>query len=129
MQIARSFYCGGATFVSKVYQLVETYDDLSPMLEVKCDLSEEDEALLLNALESAPEPYRGQSFEFILQDFLEGVGIPCPTLFETMRDRINPIVSLTEAKNSPSFHLRTFSWAVGGAPFLKVVDRATTEVR
>lgn len=129
MQIARSYRFGATAFISKAYNFVETFQDLSPKLEIKLDyLNHDDDIRLSDVLESAPHPYRGKTFNFILQDFLEGMGIPCPTQFEAIRGRISPIVSLIEAEDSRTFRLRSFSWAVGGAPFLRVGNRMMMEV-
>ncbi|KAE9383466.1 hypothetical protein BT96DRAFT_1033001 [Gymnopus androsaceus JB14] len=128
-EIARSYLRGATAFVSKVYNFVETFQDLSAMLDIKLDdLKLGDETRLSNVLASAPQPYRGRTFEFILQDFLESTGIPCPTRFEPIRGGISPVVSLTEAEDSSTFRLRSFTWAVGGAPFLRVGSRMSLEV-
>lgn len=111
-----------------MYNFVETFDDLLPHLDFKDDMTTTDKALLIQAFESAPEPYRNQTFEFVLQDFLQATGIPVPNLFASIQDRINPVVSLEEALDSPTFRLRSFTWAVGGAPFLRVGNEMNLEV-
>lgn len=59
-QIARSYLRGATAFVSKVYNFVETFQDLSAMLDIKLDdLKLGDETRLSNVLASAPQPYRG----------------------------------------------------------------------
>lgn len=107
---------------------METYDDLEPHLEFKQKLTPVDKALLIQAFESAPEPYRNQTFEFVLQDFLQATGIPVPELFASIQGRISPLVSLEEASDSPTFRLRSLVWVVGGAPFLRVGNEMNIEV-
>ncbi|KAJ3991166.1 hypothetical protein F5050DRAFT_1812853 [Lentinula boryana] len=69
-------------------------------------------------MDTAPAPYARQDFLFVLKDFFEGQGIPCPIAFQAIAGRINPRISLKEAEEDPSFRIRSFCWAVSGAPFL-----------
>ncbi|KAE9384657.1 hypothetical protein BT96DRAFT_1007848 [Gymnopus androsaceus JB14] len=128
-EIAHSYLCGAGAFVGKAYNFIESFDDLSSKLQINLEnLDPVDEARLSGVLESAPESYHGKSFEFILQDFLEGRGIPCPTFFETIREQISPLIQLSEAEDSSTFCLRIFTWAIGGAPYLQAGTLTIMEV-
>ncbi|KAE9393326.1 hypothetical protein BT96DRAFT_999572 [Gymnopus androsaceus JB14] len=128
-EIARSYLYGSGAFIAKAYNFIETFEDLSSNLEINFDhLNPADESRLINALDSAPQPYTRKTFEFILKDFLEATGIPCPTLFDSqVKGRISPIVPLSEAE-TPTFRLRSFTWAIGGAPFLRAGTQTTMEI-
>ncbi|KAE9388836.1 hypothetical protein BT96DRAFT_1003817 [Gymnopus androsaceus JB14] len=127
-EIARSYLYGSRAFIAKAYNFIETFEDLSLNLEISFDhLNPADESHLINALDSAPQPYTQKTFEFILKDFLEATGIPCPTLFHSqVKGRISPIVPLSEAETL-TFHLCLFTWAIGGAPFLRAGTQTTME--
>lgn len=129
LQIARSYLYGAGAFIAKAYRFVENFDDLSTDLVINLDrLNSLDQTCLSNALIVAPHPYQGKSFEYILRDFFEETGVPCPTLFEQFRERINPVVPISEAETSTTFRLRMFTWAIGGAPFLRAGSSTTMEV-
>ncbi|KAE9389920.1 hypothetical protein BT96DRAFT_1066449 [Gymnopus androsaceus JB14] len=128
-EIARSYLYGAGAFVAKAYRFIKNFDDLSTNLEIKLDhLNSSDQTRLSNALIVAPHPYQGRTFEYILKDFFEETGIPCPTIFEHFREKINPVVPISEAETSSTFCLRMFTWAVGGAPFLRAGSSMTMEV-
>lgn len=76
----------------------------------------------------SPHPYGGKSFKFILQDFFEETSIPSSSLSEQYQERINPVVPIAEAETSSTFCLRMFTWAVGGAPFLRAGNSTKMEV-
>lgn len=129
LQISRSYLCGVSAFIAKAYSFIENFDDLSTNLIINLDqLDASDQTDLSNVLIVAPYPYTGKSLKYILQDFFEEIGIPCPTLFEQYRERINPVVPISDAETSSTFRLRMFTWAVGGAPFLRAGNSTKMEV-
>lgn len=115
--------------MAKAYRFIENFNDLSANLVINLDhLDLSDRTRLSQVLIAAPHPYGGKSLKYILQDFFEETCIPCPTLFEQFQERINPVVTISEAETSSTFCLRMFTWAVGGAPFLRAGSSAKMEV-
>ncbi|KAJ3793016.1 hypothetical protein GGU11DRAFT_854086 [Lentinula aff. detonsa] len=118
-EIAQCYFQGARWFLSRIYKSLKTFDDIELWLDVNShEISNEDKERLDSVMDSAPAPYARRDFLFVLKDFFEGRGIPCPTAFQAIISRINPRISLEEAEDDPSFRVRSFCWAVSGAPFL-----------
>ncbi|KAJ3862977.1 hypothetical protein EV359DRAFT_44045 [Lentinula novae-zelandiae] len=69
------------------------------------------------ALQNAYRVVFGGEFAFDawFEDFLLGVGTPCPTLLNSAKDRFNSVVKLEDVSES-TFRLRSFAWAISGVP-------------
>ncbi|KAJ3780174.1 hypothetical protein GGU10DRAFT_437944 [Lentinula aff. detonsa] len=118
-EIAQCYFQGARWFVSRIYRSLKTFEDIKDWLNLDShEISNEDKERLVSAMDTAPAPYTRQDFLFVLKDFFEGRGIPCPIAFQAITSRINPRISLKEAEDDPSFRIRSFCWAVSGAPFL-----------
>lgn len=55
------------------------------------------------------------SIETLILDFLEGSGLPCPTLFSEVRGAFNTMADLSRI-DTPNFRSQIFAWAVSGKP-------------
>ena len=51
----------------------------------------------------------------LIEDFLQGSGIPCPTLFAEVRDSFSSAISL-DMVDTAAFRSRVFLWAATGSP-------------
>jgi hypothetical protein len=51
----------------------------------------------------------------LITNFLQGSGIPCPTLFAEVQDGFSSLVSLDKI-DTKSFRPRMFLWAATGSP-------------
>ncbi|KAJ3926509.1 MAG: hypothetical protein NXY57DRAFT_966457 [Lentinula lateritia] len=80
------------------------------------------------ALQNAYRVVFGGEFAFDawFEDFLLGVGTPCPTLLDSAKDRFNSVVKLEDISES-TFRLRSFAWAISGVP-RRILDYLKLEV-
>ncbi|KAJ4467376.1 hypothetical protein C8J55DRAFT_565241 [Lentinula edodes] len=80
------------------------------------------------ALQNAYRVVFGGEFVFDawFEDFLLGVGTPCPTLLNCAKDRFNSMVKLEDISES-TFRLRSFAWAISGVP-RRILDYLKLEV-
>ena len=81
---------------------------------------------LQDAFEDAVPAWAGMTFPEIFQEFLEGRGLPCPSLMEELRGRFNDSVPLDKASEK-GFRMKMFCWATTGSPQI-ILDGAPIEV-
>ncbi|KAJ4484333.1 hypothetical protein C8J55DRAFT_488254 [Lentinula edodes] len=65
-------------------------------------------------------------FDAWFEDFLLGLGTPCPTLLNSAKDRFSSVVKLEDISES-TFRLRSFAWAISGVP-RRILDYLKLEV-
>lgn len=63
------------------------------------------------------EAMGGESLSDIFADFLRGTGVPCPELFDEVREVFPDVVELSNI-DSPNFRSQMWAWASTGAPKL-----------
>lgn len=83
--------------------------DLIPYLHIRSSSSDVARQL------AAAVPDVSMTFPFIIKRFLQGTGIPCPTLFEEAKHHFTAnLVDLSNIE-APSFRSKIFSWASTGS--------------
>ncbi|KAJ3709777.1 hypothetical protein C8R42DRAFT_598124, partial [Lentinula raphanica] len=113
LDIVKSFYGGPEEFVATA--LASKIEDLHDLyLEIKCQTS--DLEGLANALVKAGPQFSGKIFKDIIQDFLTGVGAPCPQMLEAIKETFSIAAkdSLLGIQSS-TFRMQTACWAITGA--------------
>ncbi|KAJ3903369.1 hypothetical protein F5879DRAFT_923121 [Lentinula edodes] len=66
-------------------------------------------------------------FDAWFEDFLLGLGTPCPTLLNSAKDRFSSVVKLEDISES-TFRLRSFAWAISGVP-RRILDYLKLELK
>ncbi|KAF9070801.1 hypothetical protein BDP27DRAFT_1220024, partial [Rhodocollybia butyracea] len=112
--IVKSFHGGAEDFIQTAeVSVIRCFDDLNlRVLDAVNGPACED---FTNACAEAGPDFADKTFETIFQDFLEGTGAPCPSVFDEIKDRFNPEIDL-ERIDSPTFRMQILCWSVSGAP-------------
>ncbi|KAJ3922430.1 hypothetical protein F5877DRAFT_12145, partial [Lentinula edodes] len=115
VDIVRSFFGGAEEFIHTAEEsTIRNFDSLNIRI-ISClgsDLQDE----FADALSVAGPWFAGMSFQDIFQDFLLGVGAPCPQLLAGIKDRLTPEVKASlSGLQSPTYRMRLTCWAVTGA--------------
>ncbi|KAJ3804670.1 hypothetical protein F5876DRAFT_53094 [Lentinula aff. lateritia] len=110
--ISRSFVGGSYEFVMHLSKTMIKDLNSLPI----CYFNQTTESTNM-ALQNAYRVVFGGEFAFDawFEDFLLGVGTPCPTLLDSAKDRFNSVVKLEDISES-TFRLRSFAWAISGVP-------------
>ncbi|KAJ3970824.1 hypothetical protein EV361DRAFT_801265 [Lentinula raphanica] len=81
---------------------------------------------LRDACEGIPG-WAGFNFEVIFREFLEGSGLPCPSLMAELQGRFDDAVTL-EGASEKGYRMRMFCWATTGSPQI-FTDGAPIEIK
>ncbi|KAJ3832417.1 hypothetical protein F5878DRAFT_548211, partial [Lentinula raphanica] len=73
---------------------------------------------LRDACEIVPD-WSGFEFPEIFREFLEGSGLPCPSLMAELQGRFDDVVTL-EGASEKGFRMRMFCWAATGSPHILI---------
>ncbi|KAJ3929127.1 MAG: hypothetical protein NXY57DRAFT_900688 [Lentinula lateritia] len=121
--ISRSFVGGSYEFVMHLSKTMIKDLNSLPI----CYFNQTTESTNM-ALQNAYRVVFGGEFAFDawFEDFLLGVGTPCPTLLDSAKDRFNSVVKLEDISES-TFRLRSFAWAISGVP-RRILDYLKLEV-
>lgn len=97
---------------------IKSFDDIEPQLRFTSQAA-------LNLPSAALFSYNvngSVTFKHLIDAFLKGSGIPCPTLFANARNHFNAsMLDLSEAKlEETSFRPRIFCWAATGSPSIEI---------
>lgn len=63
----------------------------------------------------------GATFQGLVEEFLQGSGIPCPSKFDELKDGFNTLIDLNKI-DTPGFRSRVFTWAATGSPTISPDD-------
>ncbi|KAJ3826377.1 hypothetical protein F5880DRAFT_1476387 [Lentinula raphanica] len=85
----------------------------------------ESRTALSDAYEIFPK-WSGSDFEDIFKEFLEGTGLPCPSIMTEIQGRFDDVVTL-EGASEKAYRMKMFCWATTGAPHI-ATDRPLIEV-
>ncbi|KAJ3764692.1 hypothetical protein FB446DRAFT_710105 [Lentinula raphanica] len=122
-----SNFCGGISeFVLSLLESRITGDYESLRLDYTDRTSARTRTALQEALEQADPDWTGIGFKFLFQEFLEGQGLPCPSLMEGYHGCFDPAVNLDDATQK-GFRMRMFCWAATGSPQI-ILDGGPIEV-
>ncbi|KAJ3964002.1 hypothetical protein EV361DRAFT_956396 [Lentinula raphanica] len=111
-----SNFCGGINeFVLSLQETRITGDYEALRLEHTDRTSATTRIALSNAIEQAVPDWAGSGFSVIFREFLEGRGLPCPSLMEELRGRFNESIPLEKASEK-GFRMKMFCWAATGSP-------------
>ncbi|KAK7025316.1 hypothetical protein VNI00_016098 [Paramarasmius palmivorus] len=125
-QLARAFTGGVANFVCRVYSnSISGYSSLR--IRYRKVVSDTNRRAFSDALSAHPFYQTKGTVHELVQDFLEGQGIPCPTQFEAVKTRFSPSINLGDI-DTPTFRCRMLCWAATGVPFV-LSEGPETEVR
>ncbi|KAJ3751752.1 hypothetical protein EV360DRAFT_75949 [Lentinula raphanica] len=113
-ELASSCLGGIEEFVLSLLQTRITGDYHALRLEYTDKTCTVTHAALRDAYEAVPG-WAGFSFEDIFQEFLEGSGLPCPTLMADVQGSFDEVVTL-EGTSEKSYRMRMFCWATTGSP-------------
>jgi hypothetical protein len=61
------------------------------------------------------------TFQSLVEEFLQGSGIPCPPKFNELKDGFNTLIDLNRI-DTPEFRSRVFTWAATGSPTISTDD-------
>jgi hypothetical protein len=59
--------------------------------------------------------------ETLVEEFLQGSGIPCPAKFDELRGGFSNLIDLDKI-DTPGFRARVFTWAATGSPTISPDD-------
>ncbi|KAJ3766979.1 hypothetical protein FB446DRAFT_652916 [Lentinula raphanica] len=120
-----SNFCGGISeFVLSLQETRITGDYDALRLGHTDKTSVSTRTALQDAFEDAVPAWAGMTFPEVFQQFLEGRGLPCPSLMEELRGRFS--VPLDKASEK-GFRMKMFCWAATGSPQI-ILDGAPIEV-
>jgi hypothetical protein len=109
--VPKSFEGGSEAFFSLLWtSQIQGYDSLSPFLRFSG-------SSVAAALSPTLAEVRSRPVKDKITAFLQGSGIPCPTLFNDLKPTFSPLLDLSQA-DTPAFRSRMFAWAVTGSPFV-----------
>ncbi|KAF8804651.1 hypothetical protein BYT27DRAFT_7213790 [Phlegmacium glaucopus] len=63
----------------------------------------------------------GATVQSLIEEFLQGSGIPCPTKFDELKGGFSTLIDLDKA-DTPGFRARVFTWAATGCPTVSPDD-------
>ncbi|KAJ3878406.1 hypothetical protein F5051DRAFT_428200 [Lentinula edodes] len=115
VDIVRSFFGGAEEFIRTAeLSTIRDFDSLN--IRVVCDIGSQSLDKLADAFNIAGSYFAGKTFRDVIQDFLNGVGVPCPRMLDSAMDRLSPEVKASlSGLQSPTFRMRLMCWAVTGA--------------
>jgi hypothetical protein len=61
------------------------------------------------------------TFQSLVEEFLQGSGIPCPAEFDELKGGFSTLVDLQKI-DTPGFRARVFTWAATGSPTISPDD-------
>ncbi|KAJ3925276.1 MAG: hypothetical protein NXY57DRAFT_907287, partial [Lentinula lateritia] len=115
VDIVRSFFGGAEEFIRTAeLSTIRDFDSLN--IRVVCDIGSQSLDKLADAFNIAGSYFAGKMFRDVIQDFLNGIGAPCPRILDSAMDRLSPEVKASlSGLQSPTFRMRLMCWAVTGA--------------
>lgn len=77
---------------------------------------------------AAAVPDASMTFPFIIKQFLQGTGVPCPVLFEEAKHHFT--ANLVDLSNvgAPSFRSKIFSWAATGSVSINTNENISVSI-
>ena len=63
----------------------------------------------------------GATFQSLVEEFLQGSGIPCPAKFGELKGGLNTLIDLNKI-DTTGFRARVFTWAATGSPTINPDD-------
>ncbi|KAJ3823145.1 hypothetical protein F5880DRAFT_1482781, partial [Lentinula raphanica] len=119
-QIAACFDKGTSEFVLSLLETHITGNYYALRLEYSDRTSPATRSALRDAYEILPE-WDGSEFQDIFREFLQGSGLPCPSLMAELQGRFDDVVSL-DAVSEKSYRMKMFCWATTGSPHILIDD-------
>ncbi|KAJ3837371.1 hypothetical protein F5878DRAFT_539528, partial [Lentinula raphanica] len=113
-QLAASYFGGTSEFVMSLLETRISGNYSALRLEYTDTICAATRTALRDACEGIPGWDRFD-FEIIVREFLEGSGLPCPSLMTELQGRFDDVVTL-EGASEKSYRMRMFCWATTGSP-------------
>ncbi|KAJ3766045.1 hypothetical protein FB446DRAFT_654370 [Lentinula raphanica] len=117
-KIAGRFFGGAGEFVLLLLETRITGDYNALRLDFTDRTSAVTCAALRDAFDVLPD-WSGSDFQDLFREFLEGTGLPCPSLMAELRGRFDDVVYVTlDGASDKGYRMRMFCWATTGTPHI-----------